>query len=389
MSRLTKPASAGAKPRIASLVFEMTTPFVLLETYARSGGRSFHFIDCVEEVTATTCQEILPALRRVESAVRNGLQAAGFLAYEAAPAFEPNFRVKAAVDFPLLWFGLFKERREIKAQKFFRDNAFELSDWQPSVNEITYCGAVERIRERIAAGDTYQANFTFRLRAEFHGDDLALYHRLCRHQAAGYCAYLNLGRHRLLSASPELFFHWQNGTLTTRPMKGTRPRGRATSEDRRYIEQLKTSAKERAENLMIVDLLRNDMGRISEFGSVGVPKLFEVERYKTVLQMTSTITSRSLPQVGWVEILQALFPSGSVTGALKIARWKLSPRSKIRRDRLHGLLGFISPGAKPCSTWRFARCSLIRAPAWQSWCRQRHHVRFFPGSRVCRMLVEG
>ncbi|MGH7456298.1 MAG: chorismate-binding protein, partial [bacterium] len=266
----------------------MTTPFVLLESYERSpSGRSFYFVDCVEEISATAHQQILPALRRIETAVQSGLHATGFLAYEAAPAFEPNLRVKSITAFPLLWFGLFKERREIAAGEFFRDGKFELSDWESSIDETSYCQAVEQIREYIAAGDTYQVNFTFRLRANFHGDDLALYHRLCRSQRAGYCAYINLGRYRLLSTSPELFFHWQNRSLTTRPMKGTRPRGCTTAEDRHYAEELKTSAKERAENLMIVDLLRNDMGRISEFGSVQVPKLFEVERYETVLQMTS------------------------------------------------------------------------------------------------------
>jgi para-aminobenzoate synthetase/4-amino-4-deoxychorismate lyase len=273
------------------------------------------------------------------------LHAAGFLSYEAAPAFEPNSCVKGATEFPLLWFGLFKERCEITAGEFFRDGKFELPDWESGIDETSYGQAVEHTREHIAAGDTYQVNFTFRLRGHFHGDDLALYHRLCRSQRAGYCAYINLGRYHLLSASPELFFHWRNGMLITRPMKGTRPRGRTTAEDRRYVEELQTSAKERAENLMIVDLLRNDMGRISEFGSVQVPKLFEVERYETVLQMTSTITSRLLPQVGLVEILQALFPSGSITGAPKIRTMKIIDGLEDSPRQIYtGCIGFVSPG---------------------------------------------
>jgi para-aminobenzoate synthetase/4-amino-4-deoxychorismate lyase len=324
----------------------MTTPFVLLESHTRAaGGRSFHVVDCVEEISATTLAQILPALRRIEAAVKNGLHAAGFLSYEAAPAFEPNLQVNGATEFPLLWFGLFKERRDIVAGEFFRDGECELTDWRPSIDENTYCRAVEQIRKHIAAGDTYQVNFTFRLRGRFRGDDLALYHRLCKSQRAGYCAYLDLGRYRILSASPELFFHWQNGELVTRPMKGTRPRGRTTAEDRNYAAELQTSAKERAENLMIVDLLRNDMGRISEFGSVQVPKLFGVERYETVLQMTSTITSRLLPQVGLVEILQALFPSGSVTGAPKISTMKIIAELEDSPRRIYtGGIGFVSPG---------------------------------------------
>jgi len=324
----------------------MASPLVLLENYKRnSTGRSFHFVDCVEEISATMHAQILPALHRIEAAVQSGLHAAGFISYEAAPAFEPTFCVKSGTDFPLLWFGLFKERREINAGEFFREGEFARSDWEPGLDEKIYCNAIEKIREHIAAGDTYQVNFTFRLRAHFHGDDLALYHHLCRRQRAGYCAYFNLGRYRILSASPELFFQWQNGNLITRPMKGTRPRGRTTEEDRLYTEQLKTSAKERAENLMIVDLLRNDMGRISEFGSVQVPKLFEVERYETVLQMTSTIASRPLPQVGFVEILQALFPSGSVTGAPKIRTMGIINELEDSPRQIYtGAIGFVSPG---------------------------------------------
>lgn len=322
------------------------TPVILFENYGRNAaGRSFHFVNCLEVISAPQHEQILPALRRIEAAVQNGLHAAGFISYEAAPAFDPNFCVKNATAFPLLWFGLFRERREINAGKFFREGEFDLSDWQASIDEATYHDEIAQIREHIAAGDTYQVNFTFRRRAAFRGDDLALYHQLCRSQRAGYCAYLNLGRFRILSASPELFFHWQNGQLATKPMKGTRPRGRTTNEDRIYTAQLETSPKERAENLMIVDLLRNDMGRISEFGSVQVPKLFEVERYETVLQMTSTVISRPVPPVGFVEILQALFPCGSVTGAPKIRTMEIiNALEDSPRQIYTGAVGFLSPG---------------------------------------------
>ena len=322
----------------------MNTPVVLLESYDRS-GRSFLFAGCIEKISATAHKDIYPALRRVEAAVHNGLHAAGFISYEAAPGLDTDLQVNSGSIFPLLWFGVFKERREIVAGEFFRDREFQFSSWQPSIDELAYCQAVEKIREHIAEGDTYQVNFTFRLRADFRGDDLALYHRLCRNQAAGYCAYLNLGRFRVLSASPELFFHWHNDTLTTRPMKGTRRRGRTTTEDRLYAEQLTTSAKELAENVMIVDLLRNDMGRISEFGSVQVPKLFDVERYPTIWQMTSTITSRPLPSVGILEIFQSLFPSGSITGAPKIRTMQIiADLESSPRQVYTGCIGFVSPG---------------------------------------------
>lgn len=324
----------------------MSIPLVLFESYDRSPtGRSFHFVDRVEEISATTNAEVIPALRRIEAAVKNGLHAAGFIAYEAAPAFDPNFRVKTPSVFPLLWFGLFKERREIKAGAFFHDGPFALTNAHASLDEDAYGQAVEQIRAHIAAGDTYQVNFTLRQRAHFEGDDWALYHRLCRNQRAGYCAYLNLGRYRILSASPELFFHWQNGQLTMKPMKGTHPRGRHTTEDRAYTEKLQTSPKERAENLMIVDLLRNDLGRIAEFGSVQVPQFFEVERYETVLQMTSTVTAQPMPQAGLVEILQALFPSGSITGAPKIRTMEIIHELEDSPRQIYtGAIGFLSPG---------------------------------------------
>jgi para-aminobenzoate synthetase/4-amino-4-deoxychorismate lyase len=322
----------------------MTTPVVLLESNA-AGGRSLLFDDCVDEVSASVNHEVIPAIRVVEAAVKQGFHAAGFISYEAAPGFDKDLRVKSGSVFPLLWFGIFKERREVSAGEFFHEEDFELSGWQPSIDEEQYQNAVEKIRERIAAGDTYQVNFTFRLQAKFRGEAFALYHQLCRSQRAGYCAYISFGNYRIISTSPELFFHWKDGLLTTRPMKGTHRRGRTTAEDAQFAEQLQTSKKERAENVMIVDLLRNDMGRISEHGSVNVPKLFEIERYPTVLQMTSTITSRLLPHVGFTEILQALFPSGSVTGAPKISTMQIiSQLEDSPRQIYTGAIGFLSPG---------------------------------------------
>ena len=324
----------------------MPKPFVLFESYGRNpAGRSFHFTAPAEEISATAPDQVIPALRRIDAAVQNGLHAAGFIAYEAAPAFDSHLRVKNPSAFPLLWFGLFKERHQIQAGKFYGDGQFSLTNAQASLEENAYSHAVEHIRERIAAGDTYQVNFTLRQRARFAGEDLALYHRLCRNQRAGYCAYLNIGRYRILSVAPELFFHWHQGRLTTKPMKGTRPRGRTTAEDRAYAEQLQSSPKERAENLMIVDLLRNDLGRIAEFGSVQVPQLFEVERYETVLQMTSTVTAQPLPQAGFVDILQALFPSGSITGAPKIRTMEIIHALEDSPRQIYtGAIGFLSPG---------------------------------------------
>ena len=162
------------------------------------------------------------------------------------------------------------------------------SPWRPSVDRATYDAAIERIRELIAAGHTYQVNHTIRLRAVIHGDERGFYRDLCLAQRGGYAAFLDLGRYRVLSASPELFFRIDGDRITTRPMKGTAPRGRWLAEDEHLAEMLMASSKDRAENAMIVDLLRNDLGRICRTGSVEVERILEAERYETVWQLTSS-----------------------------------------------------------------------------------------------------
>ena len=294
-------------------------PFVLLESFAAArGNRSFLFEGPEEQVVAYNLPEVRPALARVERAVAQGRHAAGFIGYEAAPAFDPAMRVRQPTTLPLLWFGIFRHRSEIRAGSLNRDGSLRLSEWNPSVSREAYRTAFERIQSHITSGNTYQVNYTLRLRASWEGEAFALYRRLCRSQRAAYCAYLEWDGHRILSTSPELFFELSGEMLTTRPMKGTYPRGRWIEEDDHHAELLRNSPKDRTENVMIVDLLRNDLGRISEPGSVSVDRLFEVERYDTVLQMTSTIRSRLRGGTGLEDILAALFPCGSVTGAPKI-----------------------------------------------------------------------
>jgi para-aminobenzoate synthetase / 4-amino-4-deoxychorismate lyase len=308
------------------------------------GGRSFGFAGLRHEVRAERVEEVIPALRAVEEAVAQGKYAAGFVAYEAAPAFEKAMAVRSsAPGLPLVWFGVFAERTQV-ASLPDAGGGFSLGEWGEAIAAGEYARDIARIREWIAAGDTYQVNYTLRLRAGFTGDDLALYGRLCRAQQAAYCAYLDLGSHAIVSASPELFFRWSGGELELRPMKGTRPRGRWLAEDRRLAEELLASPKERAENLMIVDLLRNDAGRISRAGSVQVPRLFEVERYPTVHQLTSTIHSRTRPGTTLTEVFRALFPCGSVTGAPKIRTMQIIAEIEdAPRGVYTGAIGMVAP----------------------------------------------
>ncbi len=282
-----------------------------------SPEREIRFSRPVETLCARAISEVGACLERVESAVAQGLNAAGYIAYEAAPAFDAALDTHDPRELPLLWFGLYDKEEVVRATPaLVGGEPPDVGPWRPLVDRDAYVAAIRRIRELIAAGDTYQVNYTFPMEAAFAGDALGWFVRLIRAQEARYSAFLDTGRFKILSISPELFFRLDGRRLETKPMKGTRPRGRWPTEDRVMAEALGTSEKDRAENVMIVDLLRNDMGRISETGSVQVQSLFDLERYPTVWQMTSTITSRA--RTGASEVLRALFPSGSVTGAPKV-----------------------------------------------------------------------
>ena len=300
-----------------------------------------------EVVRADRVEDVLGVLRAVEDAVAAGRHAAGFVAYEAAPAFDPALATRAPDPrLPLAWFAIHDHRED--ADPGNEDDApgeAALGEWRMDVEEDEYRARVERIRGLIAAGDTYQVNYTVRMRAPFAGDDAALYARLCRAQRSAFCAHLRIGGASVVSASPELFFRWEGGELELRPMKGTRPRGRWTEEDDALAAELVASPKERAENLMIVDLLRNDAGRVSEFGSVRVERLFETERYETVHQLTSTIRSRTRPGTTLTDVFRALFPCGSVTGAPKVRTSEIIAEAEdAPRGVYCGAVGFASPG---------------------------------------------
>jgi para-aminobenzoate synthetase/4-amino-4-deoxychorismate lyase len=312
--------------------------------FADCGGemRRTIFRDPDETIVAYSASEVVLAIRAVDAARKNGFYVAGYVSYEAAPAFDSALRVFPVATMPLLWFGIFKGPSEPQVQV---GSDFRISDWNPSVDRETYDQKIESIHAAIARGDTYQVNYTLRLRAEFEGDDFAFYERLRAGQASSYCAYLNTGRYRILSASPELFFRQTGNTITTKPMKGTIRRGRWSAEDDSLYDRLKASEKDRAENVMIVDLIRNDLGRIAELGSVQVSDLFEIERYRTVFQATSTVTATLAKQASLAEVFGALFPSGSVTGAPKVSTMELIARFEDSpRNAYCGAIGFAGPG---------------------------------------------
>jgi para-aminobenzoate synthetase / 4-amino-4-deoxychorismate lyase len=321
-------------------------PEVRLDSFdPRRGPRSFRFGGLAGVRLASRVDQVAPLLAEIGRAVEDGLHAVGYVAYEAAPAFDSALATHPPDGaLPLAWFALYRERIEAHTEPA-GDTSFSLGDWRADTGEAEYRDAFHRIRELIAAGDSYQVNYTFRLEAAFAGDPRGLYARLCRAQRSAFCAYLDLGSHAIVSTSPELFFEWRGGELTLRPMKGTRPRGRWPEEDEALAAQLPASPKERAENLMIVDLLRNDAGRVAVPGSVWVERMFEVERYDTVHQMTSTIRARTRPEVALAGVLGALFPCGSVTGAPKVRSMEIiRDLERGPRGVYCGAIGMVSPG---------------------------------------------
>ncbi len=308
-------------------------------------------------IVAHTLEEVRPALRAVEAAAAAGYYAVGYVSYEASPAFDPALHVHDDPRLPLVWFGLLPPSApgtslpegaglsgSMTEAPHSLTHPFELGQWEAMTSRADYDHAIARVHAAIARGDTYQANYTVRLHTTFAGDDVAFFRRLRAAQQPSYNAYLNLGRYRILTVSPELFIHWRDGQLTTKPMKGTVRRGYTTTEDGVLADWLATSEKNRAENVMIVDLLRNDLSRVAELGSVRVPRLFEIETYPTVFQMTSTVTAIPRPDLTLEELFTAMFPCGSVTGAPKISTMRLlNELEPTTREVYCGAIGVLCP----------------------------------------------
>ncbi len=347
------PAWLAQQPQ--SVFFETTRPDA-------ENFRSYLFLHPLRVVQCHSLQEIASGLHQIQQALQAGYYAAGFLSYEAGYAFEPRLHANVSLPVPLLWFGIYaapfiynhrqgawetgaEEISKIPCARAEQSpEAMEAIALTPTLSEAEYSRALTAIKNYIAAGDTYQVNFTFKLKFPFAGSPAALYCRLRQKQRTGYSALLACGEHTILSFSPELFFRVEDDKITLKPMKGTAPRGDSPEEDGQQRQALLYSEKNRAENLMIVDMLRNDVGRIARTGSVQAPRLFELEPYETVWQATSTITAKLRPRATVPELMRCLFPCGSVTGAPKIRTMQII-RELEREPRgiYTGCLGFFSP----------------------------------------------
>jgi len=320
-------------------------PHVLLDSFGGSFAASWRFAGHQTTLVAATADEVEPVLGAAEAAAAAGNYAVGFISYEAAAALNRELPVlPPSKGLPLVWFAVFGDRLAAEPGAGLPPAAVEPLQLLPQLSAEAYRAEVEKIRTLIAAGDSYQTNFTFQLQGEYAGDPLALYSAVCRSQRAQFSAMLDTGRQVIISASPELFFSLKDGQIITRPMKGTAPRGRWPAEDRQFAAALLASEKERAENLMIVDLLRNDLGKIAVTGSVRVDSLFDVESYPTVHQMTSTISARVRDDVSVAAILRAIFPCGSVTGAPKRRSMAIITEiERFPRGVYCGAIGCLAP----------------------------------------------
>ena len=308
------------------------------ERYCRLSGAS--------RIVAAYQPEELPAAFAALARLRaEGRYVGGYFSYELGYLLEPTLaqRLPATRDLPLLWFAAF-ERLEDGPKEAQAGRAY-VGPLRHEWDQAAYRNRFDAIRRYIAAGDIYQANLSFRAQFTFLGDPQGLYRELRARSGAAYCAYIDDGARQILSLSPELFFEVSpGGEIITRPMKGTIARGSDAAADAMARTQLAASAKDRAENLMIVDLLRNDLGRVAEIGSVKAEKLFDVETYPTLHAMVSTVKAQLRPGASAEEIICALFPCGSVTGAPKIRAMEiLSELEDSKRGAYCGAIGYFAP----------------------------------------------
>ena len=287
--------------------------------------------------------EVVPVLLAVQAAAQQGHWCVGCVRYEAAPAFDAALQTHPPTG-PLAWFGVYPQALSWPEGDASQAGAAVRVDWHTGPQRAAFDAALDTIRQAIASGDLYQVNYTAPLLGQLEGRAAALFAALQRAQPGGYAVHLDTGAEQVLSVSPELFFDWQGDSLLTRPMKGTAPRGATPEQDAAHAAALRASPKERAENVMIVDLLRNDVSRIAQPHSVTVPALFQVQPLPAVWQMTSDVCARTRPGTSLADVFGALFPCGSVTGAPKVQAMRtiraLEPQA---RGVYCGAVGVVRP----------------------------------------------
>ena len=324
---------------------------VFLETglFDSDNKYSYLFKNPLEVVSCHNPDEVKPSIDKIERMLRKGLFAAGFISYETGFAFEPALKQDKFYDFPLLWFGIFTkpvvfDHRYIKFDDDIPSGDYSMNSVKPDISENEYIKSVKKIKRYIEEGHTYQVNRTFKLDFSYKGIPSNLYLYLRKKQSVSYSAFVKFGKKYILSFSPELFLRQEKGIVRVKPMKGTIARGRFLEEDIKNAAALHSCQKNRSENIMIVDLLRNDLGKISQTGSVKTKKFFEIEKYESLFQMTSTAEGKIRADISLYDMFKSMFPSGSVTGAPKIRTMKIIDEIERSPRRIYtGSIGFITP----------------------------------------------
>ena len=302
------------------------------------------FENPVQIYEANSLDEVVPILETIDDKIKEDLYLAGFISYEAAPAFDPALKSKDITTFPLCWFGLYNRITSINLSEIKRKN-YRTGKWIPSLERDDYYRSIRKIKDYIADGYTYQVNYTYQLHTKFNGDPLSFFVDLVESQETANAAYIDLGDYVICSASPELFFKLDGNSIISKPMKGTKSRGKYRLEDLEHVNSLHRSFKDRAENTMIVDMVRNDLGRISEAGSVVVESLYDIETYPTILQMTSSVKAKT--NAMYSNIFKSLFPAASVTGAPKYKTTEIIVEIESEARKIYtGCIGFSLPERK-------------------------------------------
>ena len=314
----------------------------------RALGERFTFTQPIKELKTRDLAEVADLLAQVDSYQEQGYYVVGYVSYEAAPAFEEKLAVhKAPLLGEYLLYFTVHDRVETSPIPLTYEEVDLPSKWREGTSAEDYEKAIAQIHHHLRQGDTYQVNYTVQLKQDLNANPFAIYNRMVVEQEAGYNAYIEHDEMAVISMSPELFFEQNDRELTTRPMKGTTQRGVTDQEDLEQASWLEQDPKNRSENMMIVDLLRNDMNRLSEVGSEHVERLCQVEQYSTVWQMTSIIKSQLRPDVDLVAIFRSLFPCGSITGAPKIATMEIIKDLETQPRGVYcGTIGILLPNGR-------------------------------------------
>lgn len=340
-------------------------------------GTWLEFLDPIEIIRAQTPADTPNILKRVTQKTKDEhLYAAGFVTYEASASFEERMKTHTKVDsLPYAAFILYKncqEHSHIPDLTKGKKTSFSFSPFISEIQKSEYAKNIDSIKTYLRSGDTYQINYTIRLNAHFSGNPFAWFKEIAKSGPGGYLAFLEIDDYAICSFSPELFFRKEGKTITLKPMKGTAVRG--VDSEKKAGKSLKNSEKNKAENLMIVDMIRNDVGKIAEIGTVNTPSLFDIEVYPTVIQMTSTVTAQTKRETGILEIFAALFPCASITGAPKIRSMEIIHElENSPRGIYTGTIGYIKPN-QDCIFNVAIRTAVID--------RKKHVARYGTGSGI-------